>query len=418
MRVVIAPDKFKGSLTAPEVADHLEAGLLTALPGVDVVKAPMADGGEGTLDAAVGAGFTLHYTEVAGPTGEPVQAAAAIRGTEAVVEMAAASGLAALPGGVTAAREATSLGTGQLIRFCLDAGCRRIILGVGGSACTDGGAGLLTGLGARMLDSAGAGLPAGGAALARLHRIDLTGLDGRLADVEIILASDVDNPLLGATGAAAVFGPQKGASDDDVAELDGALARFARVLAQHAGPAAVGFLNAPGAGAAGGVGYAAMTVLNAGRRPGIDVVLELAGLRSVLDGAQLVITGEGSLDEQSLMGKTPLGVAQAAAAAHVPAVAVCGRSGLETDQLEAAGFCRTYALTELEPDLQRCIADAGPLLRWTGRNIGGALAAGQLVPPPAVVPRPVEPDEPAPPGEPLLSRSDGKLSVNVEGQSA
>ncbi|GAB3256665.1 glycerate kinase [Arthrobacter pigmenti] len=418
MRIVIAPDKFKGSLTAPEVADHLEAGLLTALPGVDVVKAPMADGGEGTLDAAVGAGFTLHYTQVAGPTGEPIQAAAAIRGTEAVVEMAAASGLAALPGGVPAAREATSLGAGQLIRFCLDAGCRRIILGVGGSACTDGGAGLLTGLGARMLDASGTELPAGGAALARLHRIDLTGLDSRLADVEIILASDVDNPLLGAAGAAAVFGPQKGATDDDVAELDAALARFARVLAQHTGPAAVGFLNAPGAGAAGGVGYAAMTVLNAGRRPGIDVVLELAGLRSILDSAQLVITGEGSLDEQSLMGKTPLGVAQAAAAVGAPVVAVCGRSGLETDQLEAAGFCRTYALTDLEPDLQRCMGDAGPLLEWTGRNIGAALAAGQLMPPRSGATSKAVRHGPVQVVEPLPSRSDGKLSVNIGGQSA
>ncbi|WP_051298990.1 glycerate kinase [Arthrobacter castelli] len=414
MRVVIAPDKFKGSLTAPDVADHLEAGLLTALPELDVVKAPMADGGEGTLDAAVGAGFTLHYTEVAGPTGEPIQAAVAIRGTEAVVEMAAASGLAVLPGGAPAPLEATSLGAGQLIRFCLDAGCRRIILGVGGSAGTDGGAGLLTGLGARMLDADGGELPGGGAALAGLHRIDLAGLNPRIAEVEIILASDVDIPLLGAAGAAAVFGPQKGATDDDVAELDAALARFALVLARNAGPAAVGHLNAPGAGAAGGVGYAAMAVLGAERRAGIDVVFELAGLGSLLADATLAITGEGSLDEQSLMGKTPLGVAQASAAAQVPVVAVCGRSGLESDQLEAAGFRRTYALTEFEPDIERCSSEAGPLLEWVGRTVGTALAAGQLAPlyPDRQLSSAVSSAQSHP------ASSDGRLIVNTEGQSA
>lgn len=396
MRVVIAPDKFKGSLTAPQVADALEAGLLSSLPGVDIVKAPMADGGEGTLDAAVGAGFTLHYTEVTGPTGQRLQAAVAIRGAEAVVEMAAASGLAVLPEGILAPRHATSRGTGELIRFCLDAGCRRIILGVGGSASTDGGAGLLAGLGARVLDAAGAELPDGGAALAMLHRIDLFGLDSRLAEAEVILASDVDNPLLGTSGAAAVFGPQKGATDDDIPDLDAGLARFAKVLAQHTGPGAVSFLNVPGAGAAGGVGYAAMAVLDAGRRPGIDVVLELAGLHDKLAGADLVITGEGSLDEQSLMGKTPIGVAQAGAGASVPVAAVCGRSGLEPDQLEAAGFCRTYTMMDLEPDVQRCITAARPLLERVGQAIGTALATGELATP----------------------SSDGRLTVDTEGHSA
>ncbi|WP_051442292.1 glycerate kinase [Arthrobacter sp. H14] len=373
MRVVIAPDKFKGSLSAPQVADCLETGLLAAYPAITVDKAPMADGGEGTLDAAVAAGFTLHKVTVAGPTGQPLQAPVAVRGREAVVEMAVASGLSVLPGGILRARDATSLGTGQLIRFCLDAGCNRIVLGVGGSASTDGGAGLLTGLGAIMLDADGRELPPGGAALTSLARIDLSGLDRRLADVEVTLAADVDNPLLGANGAAAVFGPQKGATADDVAGLDAALAQFARVLARGTGPLAVELLSAPGAGAAGGVGYAAMAVLNAQRRAGIDVVLGLTGLAAKLQGADMVITGEGSLDEQSLGGKTPLGVAKAAAAAGVPVMAVCGRTPLSPAQLEVAGFVRTFALTDMQPDVQKCMTEAAGLLEQVGREIGTAL---------------------------------------------
>ena len=376
MRIVIAPDKFKGSLSAPEVADAVAAGLRSAV-GPDAVltidQVPAADGGEGTLDAAAAAGFSLHLTTVTGPTGEPLEAPVAIRGTQAVIEMALASGLAVLPGGTLNARGATSRGTGDLIRFALDRGCTDIVLGVGGSASTDGGAGVLAGLGARLLDDDGADLPPGGAALASLARIDLTNLDPRLATASITLASDVDNPLLGASGAAAVFGPQKGATAADVEELDAALTRFVRILSAAAGPAVDEVVTAPGAGAAGGVGFAALAVLNARRRPGIDVVLELTGLAGKLRDADLVITGEGSLDEQSLGGKTPLGVANAAATAHVRAIAVCGRTVLTPEQLVAAGFERTFALTDLEPDVQQCIANAGPLLQQVGRDIAAHL---------------------------------------------
>lgn len=370
MHIVIAPDKFKGSLSAPEVAQAIAAGLLAADPDHSVEQVPVADGGEGTLDAAVAAGFTRRSALVTGPTGQQLEADFALQGNRAVIEMATASGLAVLPGGVLRACDATSRGTGELIRRALELNCTDIVLGVGGSANTDGGAGLLAGLGARLLGSDGQELPPGGAALARLDRVDLSDLDPRLADAVFTLASDVDNPLLGGNGAAAVFGPQKGATPQDVQELDAALGRFVECLAAELGPSAEAAAHLPGAGAAGGVGYAALTVLRAKRRAGIDVVLDLTGLAVKLQGADLVITGEGSLDEQSLGGKTPLGVAQAAAAAGVPVAAVCGRTPLTAEQLRAAGFERTIALTDLEPDVATCMANAAELLEQAGRILG------------------------------------------------
>ncbi|WP_395399538.1 glycerate kinase [Arthrobacter sp. UC242_113] len=394
MRIVIAPDKFKGSLSAPDVARHLETGLRSATAGrpgtlgeegtLEVLRIPVADGGEGTLDAAVGSGFTRRSARVSGPTGQPLTVEFAVRGREAVIEMAGASGLAVLPPsavskhdggrpGSETARTASSVGTGELIRAALDAGCRQIILGVGGSANTDGGAGVLQGLGARMLDAEGNELPLGGAALARLASIDFSGFDTRLEESRFILASDVDNPLLGPEGAAAIFGPQKGATAADVGELDAALANFVQILAAEIGPRAVKAANAPGAGAAGGVGYAAIAALAASRRPGIDVVLEFTRLTERLAGADLVITGEGSLDEQSLLGKTPMGVARAAAQAGVPAFAVCGRTTLSPEQQESSGFREVYPLTALESNVEICIAEAGRLLEELGQHIGADL---------------------------------------------
>lgn len=387
MRVVIAPDKFKGSLSAPEVASRLSTGLRAGFaasrPGEDfeTTLIPVADGGEGTLDAAVGSGFTRRSATVTGPTGKPIKAEFAVRGEEAVIEMAAASGLAVLPGfgdgsapNSETAKSSTSLGTGELIRAALDLGCRHIILGVGGSANTDGGAGVLQGLGAVLLDADGQELPGGGAALARLDRIDFSSLDVRLEVTEFVLASDVDNPLLGRTGAAAIFGPQKGATPDDVASLDAALAHFVQILASEIGPEAQDAAQAPGAGAAGGVGYIAIAALGAARRPGIDVVLEFTELEQRLAGADLVITGEGSLDEQSLLGKTPMGVARAAARSGIPVIAVCGRSTLSPEQLSESGFESVHALTGLEANVEKCIAEAGPLLEELGKHIGVRLS--------------------------------------------
>jgi glycerate kinase len=382
MRIVIAPDKFKGSLSAPDVARHLERGLQVAAQtagrgNLEVLRIPVADGGEGTLDAAVGSGFTRRSAMVSGPTGQPITAEFAVRGRAAVIEMAAASGLAVLPGGQpdsASAKGTTSLGTGELIRAALDAGCRQIILGVGGSANTDGGAGVLQGLGAILFDADGNELPPGGAALADLASIDFSGFDARLEESRFVLASDVDNPLLGAEGAAAIFGPQKGATAADVEALDSALANFVRVLTQEIGPRALKAADAPGAGAAGGVGYAAIAALAATRRPGIDVVLEFTELADRLAGADLVITGEGSLDEQSLLGKTPMGVARAAGAAGVPVVAVCGRTTLTARQQQESGFRQVYPLTSLEAKVEICIAEAGPLLEQLGQRIGAELA--------------------------------------------
>ncbi|MGV2985436.1 allantoinase AllB [Microbacterium sp. AGC85] len=363
MRLVIAPDKFKGSLTAPEVAERVASGARRVDPTIEVVTVPVADGGEGTLDAVLAAGFSSRTALVTGPTGVRIEAEFAVRGEEAVVEMARASGLDLLPEGRKDPLGATSLGTGQLIRAALDAGCRRIVLGVGGSACTDGGAGLLQALGARFLDEAGGELPPGGGALVHLASVDLSALDARLTHTEIVLASDVDNPLTGPTGAAEVFGPQKGANAEDVATLEAGLTRLVDVLDAVGGlpVPAVDAASREGAGAAGGVGFAAIA-LGATRRPGVDVVLEETGLAEHLKGADAVITGEGSLDEQSLMGKTPVGVARAATAAGVPVYAVCGRTTLSAEAIADAGFAGAKALSELEPDAQRSMAEAGSLL--------------------------------------------------------
>jgi glycerate kinase len=373
VRVLVAPDKFKGTLTAPEVAARVAAGLRAAVPGVDVREIPVADGGEGTLDAAEAAGFRRVPARVAGPTGEPLASALAVRDGTAVVEMAAASGLAVLSGG-RRALEATSLGSGQLVRAALDLGCTTVVLGVGGSACTDGGAGLLVGLGARLLDADGGELPLGGGALVGLDRLELGGLDPRLRDVRVVLASDVDNPLLGPDGAAAVYGPQKGASADDVAVLETGLARWRDVLGAALGPQAVAAADQPGAGAAGGVGYACLAALSAERRGGIDVVLELTAFARLLPDARLVVTGEGSLDAQTLHGKAPAGVAAAARAVDVPVVAVAGRCLLSSDELRAAGIEAAYALTDVEDDVQRCMDEASPLLE----RIAARIAADRL----------------------------------------
>lgn len=367
-RVLVAADKFKGSLTAVEVAQRVTAGLRLVVPDIEVEALPVADGGDGTVDAAVAAGFERREVRVAGPLGEEVTAAFALRGDTAVVEMAEASGLQRLPAGVFAPLTASTYGSGELLRAALDAGARTLVFGVGGSATTDGGAGMLAALGARLLDAHGEPVPPGGGGLAELASADLSGLDPRLAEVELVLASDVDNPLTGPKGAPAVYGPQKGASPDDVAALDAALAHYAKVLETAAGPKAAEYAASPGAGAAGGIGYGAL-LLGARFRPGIEVMLDVLGFAPALERAQLVITGEGSLDEQTLHGKAPAGVAAAARAADKEVVAVCGRLALAPEVLGRAGIRRAYALTDLEPDVALCIAEAGPILERVAARI-------------------------------------------------
>lgn len=385
MRIILAPDKFKGSADAQEVAAALEKGLRSASAepdALDIVRIPVADGGEGTVQAALSAGYSSRSLSVTGPVGLPVEAAyAALDGT-AVIEMSQASGLDALPRGdgqdpLLDALGAGSRGTGELIAHALEHGARRIILGVGGSACTDGGTGMLTALGARFLDAGGQELAGGGGALRDLARVDLSGMPAAVAGADFVLAADVDNPLLGAEGAAAVFGPQKGADPTRVAALEEGLTRWRDHAEEALGPVAGEVALAPGAGAAGGLGFAALAVLGARRRPGIDVVLELVGLAERIIGASLVITGEGSLDAQSLGGKAPMGVLRTAQRASIPAVVVCGRSLLPAQQLEEAGFAAVHTLLERAEDARTSMADAPRLLQAVGAEIGRQLLASR-----------------------------------------
>ncbi len=371
MRVVVAPDKFEGSLTADQAARAIEAGLRRARPDAELVRLPVGDGGAGTLAAVLAAGFERVPVRVTGPTGAPVDAAIAVRDRRAFVEMAEASGLRRLPGGRKAPLDATTYGTGELIRAALDRGVRELVLGIGGSATTDGGTGMAAALGARLLDERGAELPPGGAALLRLAHIDVRGLDPRLRHVRVTVASDVDNPLVGPDGAAAVYGPQKGATPDEVRLLEQALRRYARVLAGDLG---LDLAEAPGAGAAGGLGAGAVAFLGATLRAGIDLVLDLIGFADAVARADLVVTGEGKLDAQSLRGKAPLGVARAATGHGVPVVVLAGVVEVSARELRAAGFEEAYALAELEPDVERSMAEAASLLERVAERVGLAWA--------------------------------------------
>jgi len=373
MRIVLAPDKFKGSLPAAQVAAAIAAGLRAELPAAELVTIPVADGGDGTVDAAVAAGFDRVPVTVDGPTGEPVRASYARRGEVAVVELATACGLMRLPGGRRAPLTASSFGAGQALAAALAAGARRIIFGVGGSASTDGGTGLLQALGARVLDTQGEPLARGGGALRDVAELDLAGLHPALRPGTVVLATDVANPLTGPDGAAEVYAPQKGATPAQVSELASGLRRWAAVVAEATGS---DWSQAPGAGAAGGVGFAALAVLDAEPRPGIGVVLDLVGFDAVLDGTALVITGEGSLDIQTLAGKAPMGVAQAAARRGIPVVAVAGRSTLTVGELARAGITTAYTLSDLEPDPVRSSAEAAALLRRVGRAVARDRLAG------------------------------------------
>jgi glycerate kinase len=356
VRIVVAPDSFKGTLSADAAAAAIADGVRRVRPDDEVVLRPVADGGEGTVAAALRAGYRSRTARVAGPDGRPVDAAWAVLGTTAVLELATAAGLGLLDR--PAPGTATTRGVGELVRHALDAGARRVVLGIGGSATTDGGAGMLQALGLRLLDAGGRDIGPGGGGLQQLDRVDATGLDPRLADVELVVASDVDNPLTGPSGAAHVFGPQKGATVDDVLALDAALTRYAAVLARDLG---ADVAATPGAGGAGGTAAGALAV---GARivSGAGLVCDLVGLSDVLAGAELVLTGEGSLDEQTLHGKAPAEVAGRARTAGVRCIALAGAVRLSPAQLSAAGFAAAHALTEVEPDPARCRAEPAPLL--------------------------------------------------------
>lgn len=368
-KIVVAPDKFKGSLTAVQAAQAIADGLRRSRADIDVVQLPVADGGDGTVAAALAAGYEPRTATVQGPTGEPVEATFAVRGEQAVLELAEASGLSRLPHGTRAPLTASTYGTGQLLLAALDAGCRSLILGVGGSASTDGGAGMAQALGARFLSAAGEEVGRGGAALLDLDRVDPTLLDPRLASTTVILACDVDNPLVGAQGAATVYGPQKGATSDDVELLDKALSHYAEVVHRDMG---LHLSHRAGAGAAGGTGAGAIAFLGAVSSSGIELMLEVVGFARAVEGADLVITGEGSLDAQSLSGKTPVGVARAAASAGVPVIALVGRLEVGPDELRAVGITSARAILELEPDDILAQRDAAVLLARLAEEVGAS----------------------------------------------
>ncbi len=382
MKVLIAPDSFGGALDSVGVASAIAHGWASVRAGDELILRPMADGGEGTLAAllaALGERVELRHATVTDPLGRPIEADWLLLdgGAAAFVEMAAASGLARLaPGERTPqnAAAATTRGTGELLRGALDAGVNSITLGLGGSATTDGGSGLLAALGVRFLNRRGADLPDGGAALASLERIDASGLDPRLAGVRLVIASDVTNTLVGSSGAAATYGPQKGADEAMVADLDAALSRLGRAIERATGRLVA---DLPGAGAAGGTTAGLLGFTRAAVRPGFEVVAELIGLAGALEEADLVITGEGRADEQTLRGKAAMGVATLARPRHTPVVLLCGGLGQGATQLDALGaFGLVQPITDGPITLDESMARSADLLTDAAARLARAVGIG------------------------------------------
>jgi glycerate kinase len=377
MRIIVAPDSFKGSASALRVAQAMARGVLAVFPGAEVVKVPIADGGEGTVAALLDAtGGEERRAVVRGPLGEPVEAGWGVLGDgrTAVIEMAAASGLPLVPRDRRDPRLTTTFGTGQLVRAALDAGLARLVIGIGGSATNDGGTGLARALGVRFLDEAGRELPEGGAALGRLRRIDLAGLDPRLAGAEVMVACDVDNPLTGPRGASAVYGPQKGATPEMVALLDAALATYAGVARAATGRDVA---SLPGAGAAGGLGAGLLFFTPARLRPGVELVLEATGFDRLVAGATLVITGEGRTDAQTAMGKAPVGVAAAARRHGVPVVCLSGGLGDGADEVLGRGIDALASVSPGPMGLEEAMARAEALVEAAAARLCRLIAVGR-----------------------------------------
>lgn len=379
MKILLAPDSFKGSLSAPEVATHLREGILRVLPEAEVDMLPVADGGEGTCAAIVAAlGGEIMKAEVTGPNGNRVEAFFGRAGDMAVIEMAAASGLHLAPRNDLRPTKATTYGTGELMLRALDAGCKKILLGIGGSATTDGGAGMAQALGVRLRDASGQELGPGGGELGRLAHVDVSGMDPRVAGTEWIVASDVSNPLCGENGCAAVYGPQKGCTPQDVALLDSSLRHYARVLQEQLGKDVA---DIPGAGAAGGLGAGLMAFCGATLKSGVDTVLNAVAFDERVAGADLVITGEGRIDYQSAFGKLPVGVARRAKAiADAPVVAVVGGIGGGAEAVYAHGIDAIISIADKPMPLEEAIENAPTLLRDTAERVMRLLRAGRKMP--------------------------------------
>jgi len=346
MKIVVAPDSFKGSLTAVEVADAIEQGIREIFPEAEIVKIPMADGGDGTVQCLVNAtGGEILKEKVTGPLEDEVLASYGILGDKktAVIEMAEASGLTLVPENKRNPLITTTYGTGELIKIALDQGCRKMIIGIGGSATNDGGAGMVQALGVKLLDKDEEELGFGGGELKKVFRIDTKYLDNRLSETKVLVASDVSNPLCGPKGASWIYGPQKGATPEIIKELDESLAHFAEIVKRDLNK---DVKDIPGAGAAGGLGASLMAFLDAELRPGIEIVIEIVRLEQAIKDADLVITGEGKIDSQTIYGKAPIGVARIAKKYNIPVIAVAAIIGDDADIVHQYGINALIKISE------------------------------------------------------------------------
>ena len=376
MRIIVAPDSYKGSVSALAVAEAMERGVVKVFPYAEVFKIPIADGGEGTVEALVAAtGGQMIRQEVQGPLGASLQSYWGMLGDgeTAVIEMAAASGLPLLSKEQRDPRITSTYGTGQLIKAALDKGVKKIIIGIGGSATNDGGTGMAKALGARFFDSSGQELREGGAALADLASIDLSGFDKRVAQVEMLVACDVDNPLCGTRGASAVYGPQKGATPAMVQELDAALARFAAVAQESTGKDVA---DHAGAGAAGGLGAGLLFFTPAKLRPGVEIVLETMGFTELVSQAAFVITGEGRTDFQTAFGKAPVGVAKAAKRFNVPVLCLSGGLGDGAEDVLDHGIDGIMSIISRPMELEECMLHGEALIEAGAERLCRFLKAG------------------------------------------
>ena len=368
MKIIISPQGFKGGISGLEAAKAIERGVLAAAPDTETVLLPVADGGDGTLHALVDAtGGEIFISTVTGPINQQVEAQWGVMGDgrTAVIEMARASGLAMVPQRRRNPKTTTTLGTGQILKEAIERGFNRIIVGLGGSATNDAGAGMATALGAKFMDSEGNALPPGGAALARLNRIDTDGLIDGLSGVEIVGATDVTNPLCGPTGASEIFGPQKGASKEVVAELDSALANFATVVKRDLG---VDVLDVPGAGAAGGLGAGLIAFVGGTLQSGIDMVCQVLEFDRHLEGADLVFTGEGRADKSTVFDKAPVGVARHAMAHGVPSILLAGSLGEGHEELYEHGVASILCISDGAMTFQQALGRTGKMLQGTAER--------------------------------------------------
>ncbi|GEA52732.1 glycerate kinase [Vibrio inusitatus NBRC 102082] len=369
MKIIIAPDSYKESLSAMGVAQAIEDGFKQVMPDAEYIKLPMADGGEGTVQSLVDAtSGTITQHPVVGPLGDIVEGFYGMLGDSktAIIEMAAASGLDLVAPEMRNPLKTTTYGTGELIKAVLDKGVEHIIIGIGGSATNDGGLGMAQALGIRMLDAKGHELGFGGGELSKLATIDLNNLDSRLKDVRLEVACDVDNPLCGPKGASQVFGPQKGATPEMVEQLDANLAHYANIIKEQLG---ADVINLPGAGAAGGLGAALVGLLNAELRPGINIVMDAVNLDDVIAGADLVITGEGRIDSQTIHGKTPIGVARTAKKHNLPVIGIAGCLAADCSVVHAHGIDAVFSVVNRSVDLPTALAEAAENIELTARNV-------------------------------------------------